>query len=231
MKFNKQILTILFLAFLVAFAANASATDVFTNILKNPVTSWNLEPDAPVIASSAYISPMASVIGAVTIGQHVMVSPMASIRGDEGMPIFIGDDSNVQDGDVIHALETIDKDKKPVNLVDVKGQKYAVYVGKRVSLAHQCQIHGPAYVGDDTFIGMQAFVFKAQVGSNCVLEPKSAAIGVKIPKGRYIPAGMVVTSQKQADNLPRVFDGYTYQHTNEAVVEVNKELAEGYKEA
>jgi len=35
-----------------------------------------------------------------------MVSPMASIRGDEGMPVYIGNDSNVQDGVVIHGLET-----------------------------------------------------------------------------------------------------------------------------
>lgn len=28
-----------------------------------------------------------------------------------------------------------------------------------------------------TFIGMQSFVFKATVGSNCVLEPVSAVIG------------------------------------------------------
>jgi carbonic anhydrase/acetyltransferase-like protein (isoleucine patch superfamily) len=149
------------------------------------------------------------------------------------MPIFVGDDSNVQDCVVLHALETIDEEGKPVekNLVEVGGRKYAVYVGERVSLAHQSQIHGPACVGNDTFIGMQVLVFKAKVGNNCVLEPKSAAIGVIIPDGRYVPAGEVVTSQAEADKLPVITDDYAYRHTNEAVVYVNTNLAKGYNAA
>jgi carbonic anhydrase/acetyltransferase-like protein (isoleucine patch superfamily) len=76
---------------------------------------------------------------------------MASIRSDEGMPIFVGNRSNVQDGVVLHALETIDEEGKPVekNLVEVGGKKYAVYIGENVSLAHQSQVHGPASVGND----------------------------------------------------------------------------------
>ena len=200
------------------------------NIRANPVTPWNPEPTEPVIDPTAYIHPQASVIGDVTIGVSVMVSPMASVRSDEGMPIFVGDETNIQDGVVLHALETIDEEGEPVekNLVEVDGKKYAVYVGERVSLAHQSQIHGPAYVGNDTFIGMQALVFKAKVGNNCVLEPTSAVIGVTIPDGRYVPAGTVVTSQAEADKLPEVTDDYAYKHTNEAVVYVNVNLAEGY---
>ncbi|MHC1753878.1 MAG: carbonic anhydrase [Methanosarcina sp.] len=200
------------------------------NIRANPVTPWNPESTEPVIDPTAYIHPQASVIGDVTIGASVMVSPMASVRSDEGMPIFVGDESNIQDGVVLHALETVDEEGEPVekNQVEVDGKKYAVYVGERVSLAHQSQVHGPAYVGNDTFIGMQALVFKANVGNNCVLEPTSAAIGVTIPDGRYVPAGTVVTTQAEADRLPEVTDNYTYRHTNEGVVYVNVNLAEGY---
>ena len=160
-----------------------------------------------------------------------MVAPFASVRGDEGIPIFIGKDSNIQDGVVVHGLETVDEAGNPTNLYDVDGKEYAVYVGQRTSLAHQSQVHGPAYVGNDTFIGMQAFVFKAKIGNNCVLEPKSAAIGVNVSDGKYIPAGVVVTSQNQADKLPNVCEGYAYQHTNEAVVHVNTNLAKGYNKA
>jgi len=237
MKFNKHIFTILILALLVPLAASASvqhSNPVFSNIMPNAVTPWNPTPSSPVIDHTAYIHPEASVIGAVRIGANVMVSPMASVRSDEGMPIFIGDDSNVQDGVVVHGLETIDENLKPVEknlVVGPDGKKYAVYVGKNVSLAHQSQVHGPALIGNDTFIGMQAFVFKAHVGNNCVLEPKSAAIGVTIPDGRYISAGMVITNQKDADKLPVVFEGYTYQKTNAAVVYVNDNLAKGYNAA
>ncbi|OEU43732.1 carbonic anhydrase [Methanosarcina sp. Ant1] len=246
MKFNKQIFTILILALLVSLAASGCVTQgeketnateansgEFSNIMKNPVTPWSPEPTTPVIDPTAFIHPQAAVIGSVTIGANVMVSPMASVRGDEGMPIFVGSDSNIQDGVVIHALETTDEEGKPVekNLVNVSGKNYAVYVGERVSLAHQSQIHGPSSVGNDTFIGMQAFVFKSKVGNNCVLEPKSAAIGVTIPDGKYISAGTVITSQAEANKLPDVFDGYAYQKTNAAVVDVNVNLAKGYNNA
>ncbi len=248
MRFNKKIFTILILSLSLAFAGSGCISQgegaednvsqkitesEFSNIRENPVTPWNPEPDAPVIDPTACIDPQASVIGKVTIGASVMVSPMASVRSDEGMPIFVGNRSNVQDGVVLHALETIDEEGEPVekNLVEVGGEKYAVYIGENVSLAHQSQVHGPASVGNDTFIGMQAFVFKSKVGDNCVLEPRSSAIGVTIPDGRYIPAGTVVTSQAEADKLPEVTDDYAYRHTNEAVVYVNVHLAEGYNEA
>ena len=132
---------------------------------------------------------------------------------------------------MLHALET-EELGTPVenNLVEVDGKKYAVYVGDRVSLAHQSHVHGPAIVGDDTFIGMQVLVFKATVGNNCVLEPGSAVIGVTIPNGRYVTSGSVITNQAQADALPEITEGYAYRHTNEAVVHVNEQLAEGYLE-
>jgi carbonic anhydrase/acetyltransferase-like protein (isoleucine patch superfamily) len=151
------------------------------------------------------------------------------------MPIFIGANSNVQDGVVVHGLETIDEELEPVtkNIVNVNGKNYSVYIGENVSLAHQAQVHGPAVVGDDTFIGMQAFVFKSQVGEGCVLEPKSAAIGVTIADGKYIPAGVVITKQADADALKNISEetNYAYKTTNEAVVYVNTNLAKGYNRA
>jgi len=196
----------------------------------SPVTPWSDLNIRPQIDPSAYVHPQASVIGAVSIGKNVMVSPQASVRGDEGMPIHVGDDSNVQDGVVVHALETSDEEMRPVekNLVEVAGKKYAVYIGNRVSLAHQAQVHGPASIGDDTFVGMQAFVFKSKVGNNVVLEPGVRIVGVTIPDGRYVPLGMIVSNQSVADNLPVITDDYVFKSLNEGVVHVNTNLAAGY---
>ncbi|SNQ62178.1 LbetaH domain-containing protein [Candidatus Methanoperedens nitratireducens] len=196
----------------------------------SPMTPWNNKNIKPDIELSAYVHPQASVIGAVYIGKNVMVSPQASVRGDEGMPIHIGNDTNVQDGVSIHALETSDEEGKPVekNLVEVKGQKYAVYIGDRVSLAHQAQVHGPASVGDDTFVGMQAFVFKSKVGNNVVIEPAARVVGVTIPDGRYVPLGMIVSNQSVADALPVITEDYVFAHLNEGVLHVNTNLAKGY---
>jgi carbonic anhydrase len=113
----------------------------------------------------------------------------------------------------------------------VGGRRYAVYIGRRVSLAHQAQVHGPAAVGDNTFVGMQALVFRAEVGDNCVLEPRALVMGVRIQAGRYVPAGAVVRTQAAADALPRIDESYPFAHLNEGVLHVNHELAEGYEHA
>ncbi len=196
---------------------------------KNVLTDFSAKVWEPVIDPSAYIHPLAAVIGHVYIGKNVMVSPTACVRGDEGQPLHVGDNSNVQDGVVIHALET-EMNGKPIekNLFEVNGEKYAVYVGNRVSLAHQVQIHGPAAVLDDTFVGMKVLVFRSFVGSGCVIEPGVILMGVKVPDGRYVPVGSVISTQEQADNLPRITESYAMKDLNTGVVHVNTHLAKGY---
>ena len=201
-------------------------------IEKNVVTDFSAKVSEPVIDPSTYVHPLAAVIGNVILGKNIMVAPMASIRGDEGQPLYVGDNSNVQDGVVIHALET-ELEGKTVekNLYEVSGRKYAVYVGNRVSLAHQVQIHGPAVVMDDTFVGMKSLVFRSRVGTGCVLEPGVILMGVAVPDGRYVPAGSVIKTQEQADQLPAITDGYPMKTLNKGVVHVNTALAKGYLSA
>ena len=198
-------------------------------IHKNVITDFSRKEYMPEIDPSACVHPLAAVIGHVSIGKRVMVSPFASVRGDEGQPIFVGDDSNVQDGVIIHALET-EHNGHPVhaNQVEVDGEKYAVHIGTRVSLAHQVQIHGPASVGDDTFVGMKALVFKAEIGRNCVIEPGCILMGISVNDGCYVPAGTVLKDQKEADNLPAVTDDYPLKDLNKGVIHVNTGLAAGY---
>ena len=114
------------------------------------------------------------------------------------------------------------------NIVTAQGKSYAVYVGNKVSLAHQVQIHGPAIVGDNTFVGMKTLVFKARVGSGCVLEPGCIIMGVSVPDGRYVPAGTVLKRQEDADALPVIDDNYPMKDMNKGVVHVNTALADGY---
>ncbi len=195
----------------------------------NVLASFNADVNDPEIDAKAYVDPLASVIGDVRLGDEVYVAPFASIRGDEGQPISLGPETNVQDGVVIHALETVE-DGKPVpnRTYEVDGKAYAVYIGKRVSLAHQSQVHGPARIDDDVFVGMQALVFKSWVGRGSVVEPGAKLIGVTVPPGRYVPAGTVLTDQALADKLPLITDDYPFKGLNEAVVHVNTSLAKGY---
>ena len=46
---------------------------------------------------------------------------------------------------------------------------FAIYVGNRVSLAHDVMVHGPAYIGDDTFVGMKSMIFNVKVGNIVVI--------------------------------------------------------------
>jgi carbonic anhydrase len=198
-------------------------------IQENPVTHLCSKRYKPEIDRTAFIHPLAAVIGHVRVGRAVMVCPFASVRGDEGHPLFIGADSNIQDGVVIHSLECEGHGHVlEENLVTFRGKKYAVYVGKRVSIAHQAQVHGPALIDDDTFIGMKAFVFRSLVGRHCVVEPGAMVMNVKVPDGRYVPAGAVLKDRSDAAALPEITPSYPFKDLNARVIQVNTSLAAAY---
>jgi carbonic anhydrase/acetyltransferase-like protein (isoleucine patch superfamily) len=194
-------------------------------------TDFNPSIDTPVVGPTTYVDQLASVIGSVNIGDQVFVGPFASIRGDEGQPIVIGDGSNVQDSAVIHAFETFDKGRViDKNLVTVGGNQYAVWIGMNVSIETQAQVHGPAAIGDNTWVGMQALVLRSTIGKNVVIEPGARVIGVVVADGRYVPAGAVITTQPQADALPKITSDYQYGSMNVGVLHVNQLLADGYRQ-
>ncbi len=95
-----------------------------------------------------------------------------------------------------------------------------------MSLAHQSQVHGPAKVGDDTFVGTQALVFQTEIGDHVVIEPGAKLIGVKVASGRYVPALSIIKTQAEADALPKITQDYPYRNLNAGVVRVNIQFAE-----
>lgn len=199
------------------------------NIMPNCKTTFTEQRAYPIIHPTAYVHPLAAVIGDVTIGKRVMVAPCSSIRGDEGTPIHIGDHANVQDGVIIHALETWSHGQKiSENLRTVDGKEYAVYVGNNVCLAHQALVHGPAVIRDNAFIGFQAMIFKSEIGEGCVVEFGAKVLGVNVPAGRYVPVSSVIAEQADADRLPKIDDSYPLRKLGSAVVEVNTQLADAY---
>jgi carbonic anhydrase len=210
------------------------------NIRRSIQTDFNPNTTYPRISKFAYVDPLALVLGDCEIGKLVLVAPFAVCRGDEGTPIRIGDYSNMQDGVILHALETTSHGK---NMDDrrysaegslLKGNDvgfkngFAIYVGDKVSLAHGVQVHGPAYIGNDTFVGMKSFVFNAKIGKRVAIGVSSIITdGVIIPDNKFVPPGTIITTQAQADALPsRV--GSPYEAINSAVIHVNQELAKGY---
>ncbi|MHB1004163.1 MAG: LbetaH domain-containing protein [Chloroflexota bacterium] len=143
-----------------------------------------------------YVDPRASVQGDVTLGAEVYVAPMVSIRADTGAPVRIGNQSNVQDGVVIHSAEG--------QSFAVDGARYAVYIGSRVSLTHQCLVHGPAALHDDVLVGFGSMVINSTVGKGTVIMHMAFVSDVDVPAGRMVPPNAVVNTPEQARALPRV---------------------------
>jgi len=174
--------------------------------------------EKPLIARTAFVHKQASVIGRVVLSDHVHIAAGSSVRADEGTPFFIGPNSNIQDGVVIHAL----KDKH----VHVGGEAWAVYVGRDVSMAHDALVHGPCYIGDETFIGFKAVVHDAIVGERCFIGIGAVVVGVELPAGTHVPHGTIVDSADAVARLPRVTEAH--MEFNEDVVDVNRGLAAAY---
>jgi carbonic anhydrase len=220
---------------------NTSSSPTSTmNIRPNIQTDFNPNATYPKISKFAYVDPFALVIGDCKIGKLVLVAPFAACRSDEGFPVHIGDYSNMQDGVILHALETTSHGK---NLDDRRysaegvllnandtGFKngFAIYIGDKVSLAHGVQVHGPAYIGNDTFVGMKSLIFNAKIGKRVAIGVSSTITdGVTIPDNKFVPPGTIVTTQAQADALPARI-GSPYEAINNAVLHVNQVLAKGY---
>ena len=215
---------------------------LWKNVHPNVRTSFNDMVVMPEISSEAFIHPFAIVIGNCYIGKMVFVAPTAVCRGDEGTPIRINDGSNIQDGVVIHSLETnedghnIDGRKFTSNGERLNGDDprfadgYSVWVGENTSLAHGAMIHGPTWIGSNSFVGMETMIFNAKVGNNVAIGVSATITGgVEIPDGKFVPPGKVIMTQADVDALPDRI-GSAYENTNNAVLNVNQQLAEKYDE-
>ncbi|MBD2499415.1 ribulose bisphosphate carboxylase small subunit [Anabaena azotica] len=184
-----------------------------------PPTPWSRSLAEAQIHETAFVHPFSNIIGDVRIGANVIIAPGTSIRADEGTPFYIGENTNIQDGVVIHGLER-------GRVVGDDNEEYSVWVGNNSSLTHMALIHGPAYVGENSFIGFRSTVFNAKVGAGCIVMMHALVKDVEVPPGKYVPSGAIITTQKQADRLPDVQpQDKDFAHH---VIGINQALRTGY---
>ncbi|MGB3418880.1 MAG: ribulose bisphosphate carboxylase small subunit [Dolichospermum sp.] len=184
-----------------------------------PPTPWSRSLAEPNIDKTAFVHSSCNLIGDVNIGANVIIAPGTSIRADEGTPFCVSENTNIQDGVVIHGLEQ-------GRVIGDDGQKYSVWIGKSASITHMALIHGPAYVGDSCFIGFRSTVFNARVGAGCIIMMHALIQDVEIPPGKYVASGSIITTQQQADRLPDVqVQDQEFAHH---VVGINQALRAGY---
>jgi carbonic anhydrase/acetyltransferase-like protein (isoleucine patch superfamily) len=119
-----------------------------------------------------WIAPNAVLVGRVELQRGASVWFGAVLRGDND-PIVIGENSNVQDGSVLHT-----------------DAGTPLTVGRNVTIGHMAMLHG-CTVGDGSLIGIGAVVLgNARIGRHCLI-----GAGALIPEGKEIPDRSLVVGQ------------------------------------
>lgn len=157
----------------------------------------------PVFGENCFLADNAVVVGEVVMGQNCTVWFNAVVRGDVHS-ITIGDNTNIQDGAIIHCTY----------------QKAKTVIGSNVSIAHQAVVHG-CTIEDNVLVGMGAIIMDdAVIGSNSVI-----AAGAIILPGTIVASGsmyagmpakrikdiseeMIAVIQRTAKNYPMYAEWY-----------------------
>lgn len=117
----------------------------------------------------SWVAPNATLIGKVKLEAGASVWFNAVLRGDNEL-IHIGENSNVQDGTVMHTDMG-----SPLN------------IGKSVTIGHNVMLHGCS-VDDYTLIGINSVILNgAKIGKYCIIGANSL-----IGEGKVIPDGSLV---------------------------------------
>jgi carbonic anhydrase/acetyltransferase-like protein (isoleucine patch superfamily) len=126
----------------------------------------------PDWGGNCFIAPNATIVGEVTMGNNCSVWFNAVIRGDVNA-ITIGNDTNIQDGAVIHATYL----------------KASTAIGNRVSVGHNAIVHG-CVVKDHVLIGMGAIVMDhAVIEEYCIIAAGAVVLENTICESGFIYAG------------------------------------------
>ncbi len=105
---------------------------------------YALGEQEPQIDPSAFVHPDAVIIGNVTVGPESSIWPTAVLRGDRGA-IFVGAQTSIQDGSVIHCTTELD-----------------TTVGDRCVVGHRVHMEG-CRIEDDCLIGSGSVVLHRAV--------------------------------------------------------------------
>lgn len=126
---------------------------------------FSIAAKRPAIApDTAWIAPNAIIIGDVRLAAGASVWWNAVLRGDND-PITIGENTNIQDGSILHTDEGV-----PLTL------------GRDITVGHLVMLHG-CTIGDGSLIGIKSVILnRAVIGRNCLIGANTL-----IPEGKVIP--------------------------------------------
>lgn len=122
----------------------------------------------PKIDQTVFVAETADIIGKVTVGKNSNIWYNTVLRADVNT-ITIGENTNIQDGSVVHIAE-----------------KYPTVIGDNVTVGHKALVHG-CKIGNNTLIGMGSIVLDgAEIGEYTLL-----GAGSLVPPGKKIPSGVL----------------------------------------
>jgi carbon dioxide concentrating mechanism protein CcmM len=167
--------------------------DAVVEVGPNPKTSWNQKQVEPEIGDNVELQEFARVTGDVRIGENSSIGRRTAIRADEGDPISIGPGATIDDRVTLHAT---------------RGS--GIRIDKFLVASDDSVLHGPLEMGKRNFVGENAVVFRARVGDDVQIGEGAVIAGpvgsdkkitLKIPDGTLVPAGAVVTTEKDVRAL------------------------------
>lgn len=132
---------------------------------------YNLGDVAPELPADDeyWIAPTAAVMGNVILKKNASVWFAATLRGDND-PIVIGENSNIQDGSVLHT-----------------DAGSPLTIGKDVTVGHMVMLHG-CTIGDNSLVGIGSIILNgAKIGKNCLI-----GANCLITEGKEIPDNSLV---------------------------------------
>ena len=130
---------------------------------------YDFEKNIPKVHPDAWVAPNATLIGKVKLEKNSSIWFNAVLRGDIEL-ISIGENSNIQDGSVLHT-----------------DPGYKLNVGKGVTVGHMVMLHG-CQISDDTLIGIGSIILNnAKIGKNCIIGANSL-----ITENKIIPDNSLV---------------------------------------
>ena len=155
----------------------------------------------PTIGQAVYIDESSVLIGDITLGDNVSVWPTAVIRGDVEK-VNIGDDTNVQDGAVLHVSHA----------GRFSEHGYPLSIGKGVTIGHKAVVHG-CTVGNYCLVGIGAIIMDGAVLEDYVMLGAGSLVspGQRLESG-YLYVGAPAKQVRLLNDSEKEFLSYSAEH-------------------
>jgi carbonic anhydrase/acetyltransferase-like protein (isoleucine patch superfamily) len=145
-------------------------------------------------ADAFWVAPGAVLIGKVVLKKNASVWFGAVLRGDNE-PIIVGENSNVQDGSVLHT-----------------DMGAPLIIGANVTIGHQVMLHG-CTIGDEALIGIKSTVLNhAVIPSGCLVGAHALVTERKTFEPNTLVTGTPARVARTLDDGARMMIRASAQH-------------------